>query len=48
MEEILADKSIKEYSKRKYLEIQSDKLNKKKHFKAKKTEKKNKKIKRLF
>ena len=36
VEEILGDKTLKDYSKRKYMEIQFDKSNKKKMFKVKK------------
>lgn len=50
VEEILADKSIKDYSKRKFNEIQASKLNKRKTFKVKKAAKKDskKKIRKLF
>jgi hypothetical protein len=52
VDEILADKKIKDYSKRKFLEIQSAKNSRKKHAKADKNHKKKvakaKKVKKLF
>lgn len=40
VEEILADKKIKDYSKRKFMEIQSEKTNKRKAYKSAKKGKK--------
>lgn len=40
VEEILADKKIKDYSKRKFMEIQSEKSSKKKAYKASRKSKK--------
>lgn len=50
VDEILADKSIKDYSKRKFNEIQADKQNKRRTYKVKKSAKKDskKKIRKLF
>lgn len=50
VDEILADKKIKDYSKKKFLEIQAVKTNKRKTFRPDKKLKKssNKKIRKLF